>query len=129
MARTKGNKALQKGSVKDNGKTISEKQDMGPSVLNKQSKTKKLSEMTQDKGKAKAKVSLASRKKIDKRKGKGKKIMTRRQQIQAFKESYGGMTRTEVIKWRGPKPRSNSQGLFAAAFPTHPTRIDISNGM
>lgn len=129
MARTNGNKAPQKGSVKDNGKTISEKQGMGPSVLNKRNKTKKLSKMAQDKGKAKAKVSLASRKKIDKRKGKGKKTMTRRQQIQAFKESYGDMTRSDVIKWRGPKPRSNSQGLFAAAFPAHPTRIDISNGI
>lgn len=109
MARTTGNKALQKGSVKDNGKTISEKQGMRPSVLDKQNKSKKLPKMTQDKGKAKAKVSLASRKKIDKRKGKGKKIATRRQQIQAFKESYGDMTRSEVINWRGPKPRSNSQ--------------------
>ncbi|KAK1385822.1 hypothetical protein POM88_023557 [Heracleum sosnowskyi] len=66
----------------DKGKQVSEKQDKGKQVSNKQ-----------DKGKAI--VSLVPKKKIDKRKGKGKKVMTKRQRIKLYFRHKNGQSRSQ----------------------------------
>lgn len=70
----------------------------------------------------KARATLAPKKKIVKGNVKGNNTMTSRQKIQAIKQSYANMTTNEAIKFRGPKPWRNSQGLFGTEYPRNPTR-------